>query len=296
MKTTTALAAAAVALALTGCSQGSSSEPTAAPPSSAAPSVTHTRPPAAGPPGLAHIVGDPHATLSAVSVRPGPDGFTVRAWWVVRRHGHTRGAIVTSDDRMASATYAPGTYRAWAEHEPRVRKPHPEPGIGGLLPTDVFSLQDGTRAQQGGHDGATLDPFERIVRSVGGRPWERFDVPMTDGQQAYTSGQVVLPDGRLLALLNDWSGDRRGRANPVWHGLWVSDGDDWSSYRPWRPRFTPPLPHGHRPWGPLTSIGAAVDPRQETPDGVVWVTTSNELYVSTDGARTFRAVPVRPLI
>lgn len=292
MKTTAALTAAAVVLALAGCSDTTSgrTDPTPA----QVPSSTHPakfrRPPLLG------VVADPHATLADVSVVPRGDGFAVRAWWVVRRHGRTRGAIVTSHDRMQTFSLARGTYEAWSAHESRPTTPRPAPGLAGLLATDVFSLQDGTRAQQGGHDGATLDPFERLVRSVGGGPWERFDVPMTDGQRAYTSGQVVLPDGRLLALLNDWSNDRRGRANPVWHGLWVSNGDDWASYLPWRPRFVPALRSGHPPWGPLTALGAAVDPRQELPDGVVWVTTSNELYVSTDGARTFRAVPVRPLV
>jgi hypothetical protein len=162
-----------------------------------------------------------------------------------------------------------------------------------LLTSEVLSLADGTRAQQGGHDGATLDPFERVARSTDDGPWELFDVPHTGGQQAYTGGQVVLPDGRLLVLLDQWSGDRRDRASRVWHGLWTSRGDDWSSYRPWRPRFSPALPAGALPWGPLTALGASADPGPGS-GGVVWVTTSNRLYVSVDGARSFRELPARP--
>jgi hypothetical protein len=287
VKTTAALVAVlALVLGTVGCSSDDGGIPAASTSSTAA-----TAP--ADRPTLPEIVADPHATLSAVSVRSGADGLTVRAWWVLTRHGRTRGAIVSGEERMASPSYAPGTLRAWAAREPRVSEPVPAPGMGDLLAQDVLSLRDGTRAQQGGHDGATLDPFERLVRSVSGGPWQRFDVPHTDGQQAYTSGQVVLPDGRLLALLDAWSGDRRGRANPVWHGLWISAGDDWSSYRPWRPRFTPALPAGERPWGPLNALGAAVDPRPGS-DPVVWVTTRDRLYVSTDGARTFREIAARP--
>lgn len=239
------------------------------------------------------IVADPRSTLSAVRVMPGPEGYTVSAWWVLTQHDHSLSAIVTSNDRMENPSYTRGTYRAWSKGQPPVTKPAALPGMAGMLATDIFSLQDGTRAQEGGHDGATLVPFERLMRSADGGPWERFDVPQTGGQQAYTSGQVVLPDGRLLVLLNAWSADGRGRANAVWHGLWISDGDDWSSYRPWRPEFSPKLPAGIAPWGPLQSIGAAVDPKQ-TVDGVVWVTTLNRLYVSTDGARTFHEIPARP--
>jgi hypothetical protein len=286
VKTTAGLAAAALALLAGGCSDDPR-EPAARSGAPAAVATTSDRPT------LEQVVADPGATLSDVTVRPGPDGLVVHAWWVLRRHGHTFGAIVTSDDRMETASYAPGTYRAWSAHEPRVTRPSPAPGMGGLLTSDILSLQDGTRAQQGGHDGATLAPFERLVRSVGGGPWERFDVPMTHGQQAYTGGQVVLPDGRLLALLDAWSGDRRGRENPVWHGLWISAGDDWASYRPWRPAFTPALPAPQRPWGPLLALGASLDRRQTT-GPVVWVSTLDRLYVSTDGAQTFREVAARP--
>lgn len=295
MRPIAALAAVAVALLLGGCSDGSgtTTPPTASPTGSptGSPTAAASR---SDRPTLRQIVADPWATLSDVSVRPGPGGFVVRSWWVLPWRHRTLGAIVTSDDRMRSPSYAPGTYRSWSAGEPRFARPSPAPGMGDLLPSDVYSLQDGTRAQQGGHDGATLAPFERMIRSVSGGPWTRFDVPRTRGQLAYTGGQIVLGDGRLLALLDAWSGDRRGHANPVWHGLWTSDGNDWSSYRPWRPVLTPAPPAGERPWGALRALGASVDPRQ-TSDGVVWVSTLDRLYVSTDGARTFHEIPARPI-
>lgn len=291
MKPAVALVFATLALLVCGCSGSPSSVPS---PASASPTTSPTVRAADQRPTLPEIVADPKATLSIVSVRPGPDGLTVRAWWLLPwTHDRTLGAIVTSDDRMRSASYAAGTYRQWAAHEPPLTRPSPAPGMGDLMASDVFSLQDGTRAQQGGSDGATLDPFQRLLRSVDGGPWERFDVPQTRGQQAYTSGQVVLPDGRLLVLLDAWSSDHRGRPNPVWHGLWVSDGDDWSSYRPWRPTFTPKLPRGVRPWpSGLEALQATDDPR--TGGGIIWVTTLDRVYVSTDAARTFREVAARP--
>jgi hypothetical protein len=300
------VALVAVVLLLGGCRDDAPvsapvGTPSGAPVSTAAGTSTGTSTgtPAADRPSPHDLVTDPHATLTDVSVRLTPDGLRVRAWWILTRHHRTRGAIVTSHDGMRTASYTPGTYRAWSAHEPQFVTPSPAPGMRDLLPTDVYSLRDGTRAQQGGGDGATLNPFQRLVRSVGGGPWERFDVPQTRGQQAYTSGQVVLPDGRLLALLDAWSGDRRGRPSALWHGLWISDGDDWASFRPWRPRFTPSLPktlgtaETPGPSGPLTGIGASLDPMQAR-DPVVWVTTADRLYVSSDGARTFQETPARP--
>jgi hypothetical protein len=281
VRTTAALAITA-ALMLDGCAAGPPDPPRPA-------AVTTTARPT-----LQEVVADTHATLSAVSVRPGPAGPTVRAWWVVRRGGRTFGAVVTGTGRMTPASYTAASYRTWAAGEPRAAKPSAVPGMSGLLPSDVLSVRDGTRAQVGGHDGATLLPFERVARSVDGGPWETFDVPRTRGRLGYTAGQVVLPDGRLLVLLDAWSDDRPGRASPVWHGLWVSDGGDWAAYRPWRPSFTPALPAGgRRPRGPLVSLGAALDPGQAS-GPVVWVTTANRLYVSTDGARSFQEVPARP--
>ena len=268
------------------------SKPSTPSTSSTSPATANTTSPS-GRPSLPQVVAAPHATLSAVMVRPGPDGYTVRAWWLLAWRHRTLGAIVTSEDGMRTASYVAGSYRAWTKGQPALPKPSPVAGMGDLMATDVFSLRDGIRAQQGGGDGATLDPFQRVMRSVDGGPWQRFDVPRTDGQQAYTGGQVVLPDGRLLVLLDAWSGDRRGRVNPVWHGLWTSAGDDWSSYRPWKPTFSPALPAADRPFGSLQALGASLDPDQ-TRDGIVWMSTRNRVYVSTDQARSFLEIPARP--
>jgi hypothetical protein len=152
-------------------------------------------------------------------------------------------------------------------------------------------------AKVGGGDGATLFPFEATARSHdGGQTWTTYDVAAVDGERAYTSGQVVLSDGRLLVLLTSWSDDRRSRPGPRHHGLWVSDGDDWSRFTPYdEASFLPPPgppPAGGRlaelSW--QASLGA--DPQR---GGVIWLQGwDDRLYVSSDAARTFRAIPARP--
>lgn len=161
-----------------------------------------------------------------------------------------------------------------------------------LLPEPRASLSPGVFAVSGGGDGATLYPFERLVRSSdSGRSWTRFDLPLFDGERAYSSGGVVTRDGSLVTLLTNFSDDRRNRPSPRHHGLYVSDGTDWSAYAPLRPRFLPalsPTP-ADEGWPTVMSIDAAV-----MPDPLIWVTTWDQrLYVSSDDAATFRELPLR---
>jgi hypothetical protein len=164
------------------------------------------------------------------------------------------------------------------------------PRMGRLLPWPARSLQPGTIAIAGGGDGATLFPFQRVVRSTdAGATWRRFDVPLFDGERGYSAGHVVATDGRLLVLLDHFSGDRPHRPSARHHGLWSSRGPDWASYRPVRVRLAPdqePAPDG---WSPVASLSASADP-----DPVLWVTTwDHRAYVSTDQARSFQEVRVR---
>lgn len=227
------------------------------------------------------------ASLYAVVVHPGPEGYTVSAWWMLERGDATYGAIVTSDDGFKDAAYERASQSAWARHAPAPKRVS-APSIDvfrGLLTSPVTSLAVGTRAFVAGGDGATLLPFQAVARSTDDAAWQGNVVPRTDGDRAYVEGAVVLPDRRLLALLGAWSSDRGpARPGPEYHGLWVSAGDDWSHYAPYRPTFSPALAQG----GPVTSIDAQPGGSRRSAYGLVFATTrDNRLYVSADGAATF---------
>jgi hypothetical protein len=157
-----------------------------------------------------------------------------------------------------------------------------------LMPMPLVSLASGVDAVAGGGDGATLFPFEQVARLWSPDDVSAYRVEKVDGARGFASGAVVLSDGRILTLLADWSDDR-GRPSARHHGLWVSDGDDWASYAPVEPVFSPPLPARTSGTPPLRALAASVDP-----DPVIWVQTSDDrVYVSTDGAATFTELRIR---
>ena len=153
----------------------------------------------------------------------------------------------------------------------------------------VVSLAVGVQAVVGGGDGATLFPFEQVARLSSAGDVVSYDVEQPEGVMGYSSGDVVLTDGRVLTLLADWSDDR-GRPSSRHHGLWVSAGDDWASYTPVEPVFSPPLTAPPRAGdAALRVLSASVDP-----DPVIWIQTwDDKVYVSTDDAATFRELPIR---
>lgn len=272
--------------------------PSQPPTSAASPSPTASGPsagtsPTSTGPTLTQIVHDPRSTLYAVSVRPGPEGYTVSAWWTLMVDDKVRGAIVTSDDRFDTASYEPGGWRRWARHEPLAKKVAAPvvAAFEGLLASPVQSLDPHIRAFVAGGDGATLLPFQAVARSVDGGSWRGYVVPKTHGDQSYVEGQLVLPDGRFLALLDAWSSDRgRKHLGPEYHGLWVSAGDDWATYVPFRPRFRPAL----RGSDAVSSIEAQPTVGRQAPHGLVVATTRDNLaYVSEDGGQTFHSVRAR---
>jgi hypothetical protein len=200
-----------------------------------------------------------------------------------------------SEDGFRTTTEEQWSQQRYQELFPELVDRKPDPPSAGLLATEAVSLasglSEGLRAFVLGGDGATLFPFERTMRSTdGGDTWTASDVPMTHGQRAYVTGQVVLSDRRLLVLLANWSGDRGGRPSALHHGLWISDGQNWGHFAPWKPRFTPGLEPTERGWSPLQSLGASTSDT----GGVIWVLTANKLYVSVDEAQTFGAIPARP--
>lgn len=234
------------------------------------------------------VVTAPTSRLRAALVRRSRHGLQVAAWWGCVDAGCARRdqAIARSGDDFRSATYdatGPGrASRLFAGTTSRAVPPRPpaDAGLDGLLTQDAVSLDRRTvRAVLGGGDGATVLPFQRVARLAAGT-WTAYDVPLVDGERGYVSSAVVLPDGRLLALVPTWSGDRPGRPSAVHHGLWVSDDTDWSAWSPWAAD-----PGGVR--------DLRADPRG---GGVLWLVTGDDtapLVVSTDGGRTVRALRAR---
>ena len=266
------IAAVAALSLLSACAQDSRAEPPV--PRSTTSGSSRTS-------GPQSIVDDPQARLVDVRLSRSDDGVRVVAWW---QRGMDN-AIAISDDGFESAEYRLWT-KGWYDPDAKTQAAADGPAVPGLLPWRAASLLPGVRGVVGGGDGATLFPFQEAARSTdGGSTWTRYEIPTVTDARAYTSGQVVLPDGRLLALLDAWSDDH-GRPSAHFHGLYVSSGDDWSTYRPYRPTFTPSPTDRPRGFSPLVSLQAG--------HGVAWsMTWDGELYVSTDGAETFRQVPTR---
>ncbi|WP_181310784.1 hypothetical protein [Nocardioides campestrisoli] len=243
------------------------------------------------------VVQDPDSSLSAAWVVRDGKRFLVNAWW--RQVSRPREeSVVSSTDGFTTATYSRFRWRAFYDWFPAPTPPGSRPDLSeltGLLQSPAHTSVARIRAVIGGGDGATLFPFEAVARSKDhGMTWQRFDVPRFDGEMGYVSGQAVLPDGRLLVLLQSFSGDRLDMPSSRHHGLWVSLGDDWSSYEPLRPRFTPQVAT-RRGDGSFTgnylfnNLGASPGD-----GGVVWAATwDDRLYVSTDGAASFREIPAR---
>jgi hypothetical protein len=197
--------------------------------------------------------------------RSGDQLSTISLWGVSCDHYGCDPAVLvrqTADDR----SYEVGSYdelqqALWTD------EPEPENPFGeGVLVQPVASLDSNVDALVGGGDGATILPFEWVARNGVA---ERVEEP----RRAQISGAVVLADGRLLAALND--------------GLWISDGDDWTRYAPYRATFEPPLATAKQ-MPAFVDLTASVDP-----DPVIWAEDWRQrVYVSTDG-RSFTELRLR---
>lgn len=273
-------------VALLGCSTAESTLP--APASvSAGPTVDRRSP--------EEVAQDPGARLVTARIVRTASGLRVAAWWEYDEKGSRRERAIAVREPGTVPTYESWSRRRWSELAPITPQPTAVPGsLEGLMVNEIVSLQPQVSALVGGGDGATLFPFQKVARSSDdGATWTTYDVPEIGGERAFTSGEVVLPDRRLLVLLGSWSGDRRNHPGQQHHGLWMSTGHDWSTYRPVQPVFKPtlrPPPGGWlAAWSSLDSLWAS-----STDGGVIWAQTwDNRLYASIDGARSFAEVPAR---
>lgn len=232
---------------------------------------------------------DPASALLQAHVKRVGDGFEVTAWW--RRL--SRGDGIVTLDATGEATYEKWRLKKLSEWFP-IPPPGQQPDVEALSDTLLQSSVPSSRADlwvvTAGGDGATILPFEVLARSSDeGETWETFTAPMFDGARGYQSGSVVLADGRIAVLLDTFSDETFTSPAARHHGLWISDGENWESFTPFEPSFTPRLSNGKLGRSPITSVGASSDG-----GGVVWATTKRRLYVSTDGAATFTAIPARP--
>jgi hypothetical protein len=140
-----------------------------------------------------------------------------------------------------------------------------------------------------GADGATLFPFVAVhrARSAGGAAFERVTVP--GDPRAYLSGEAVLPDGRLLVAVEAWSDTRPGPEFVTPPGLYVSAGDDWSTYE----EVEAGAPYAAVDDFQPSWLGTAV-----TAQGVIVFLKAppgdpNPAYSSSDGGLTWQPVPGR---
>ncbi len=238
---------------------------------------------------LARVVGDPRARLVEARVERRRGSLVVAAWWRCAEPGcpRPRDVLAVSADGFASVWYRRNPARtldrvvAPLPHRPRVE----DARVRDLLQHPVPSLVPGTRVVLAGGDGATLLPFEKVATSTDdGRTWQVDDVHHPGGEMPYVSGAVLLDGGRLLSLVNTWSGDRRRRLSSRPRGLLLG-----TRLEPAPVRFRPALPPDPEGRSGIATLGARPGARP-----LVWVTTSDErLHVSTDGARTFTEVPAR---
>src|SRR5262245_37379406 len=160
------------------------------------------------------------------------------------------GAIIkqTPDGMLWGLTYRTGFpgVAVWSTDGGATWQEHPLPAEFSQMaiqPAEVAGPN--TMAFVIGGDGATLFPFDKIYRTLdGGQTWET--VEESPGAMAYVSWSLVRPDGTLLALLDAWSDDRNGHPGSHPHGLYESNGSDWSDlhYVPFLPGAPASLANG----------------------------------------------------
>ncbi|TCJ21000.1 hypothetical protein [Nocardioides jejuensis] len=136
-----------------------------------------------------------------------------------------------------------------------------------------------------GGDGATLFPFDALQELAEDGTFHR--TPMGSDPRAYVGPQVVLADGTLLSSVEAWS-DSNGAGTGTPPGLYASDGDDWTTLR----RVRSGAPYDD-PRTPVDLLDVLVDGESVTLVAGAPAGDDQAAYSSTDGGRTWRAMPAR---
>ncbi|MGC4108992.1 MAG: hypothetical protein QM747_00855 [Nocardioides sp.] len=97
-----------------------------------------------------------------------------------------------------------------------------------LMTSLVPTTTDRVQALELGGDGATLFPWDHVLRSVDGRTWTSYDGP--GRPHAYGGTTAVLPDGQLLLQVDAWSDQRAGQ--PASRPIGLYAGTDWGRLAP----------------------------------------------------------------
>jgi hypothetical protein len=132
---------------------------------------------------------------------------------------HAEEVVVTSDD--GGVTWGGGAAL---------------PSFPNAILLSIPGTAPGVMAWLVGGDGASLFPFDKVLRSTdGGVTFETIEE--SPGDMAYVSFALVLPDGSLLVNLDAWSDDRNAEPGTNHHGLYRSAGSDWADLAPVESRY-----------------------------------------------------------
>jgi hypothetical protein len=166
------------------------------------------------------------ASATAHEIRPPEDGVPASSSLQVARLDDGRLAAVTDARDGSRARYHLSTDNGatWT---------------GGTLDAKPGALWMFTRGKglsliEGG-DGATLFPFSAAQRIAGDTATR---VAQPGSPRAYVDGAVVLADDRLLVSVEAWSDEKPGGTAVTPPGLYVSDGQDWSTFSRVVPEFS----------------------------------------------------------
>jgi hypothetical protein len=158
------------------------------------------------------------------------------------------------------------------------------PQEGTAIAAIVPTASDSVHAVLQGGDGATLFPWDRILRSTDGEAWTSYPGPSV--AKAYVDSPVVLPDGRLLIDVEAWSDQAAGKPAPRPVGLYAAN--TWSSPAP----VSMGAPFGVSPG---RSVIAVFDVAVTAGSVTVYARTPDQaqVFASSDGGATWRPVRAR---